>query len=126
MRAVDAAQALAELREVSSEIEAAVIGDDKGNVVAATADGETLADAGRSLLEQAVRVRRREPAQLDVATDKGSVFVVRDNGLTIVATTAPEPAAGLVFYDLKTCLRAVEAPKPKRRRAKQKEPGDQT
>jgi len=35
----------------------------------------------------------------------------------IVATTAPEPTVGLVFYDLKSCLKAVgaaaEGPKPK-------------
>ena len=34
----------------------------------------------------------------------------------IAATTTPEPTVGLVFYDLKTCLRSIEAPKPKRRR----------
>jgi len=63
--------------------------------------------------------------QVDVATARGSVFVVRDDGRTIVATTAPEPTAGLVFYDLKTCLRALDAPKPKRRRTKPKEPVDE-
>ena len=34
----------------------------------------------------------------------------------IAATTVPEPTVGLVFYDLKTCLRALgeaEKPKPK-------------
>ena len=126
MRAVDAAQALAELTEVSSEIEAAVIADDQGNVTATThRNGVELADAGRALLEHATRVQGREPARVDVATARGNVFVVRDGGRTIVATTAPEPTAGLVFYDLKTCLRALESPKPKRRRTKPKERSDE-
>ena len=128
MRAVDAAQALAELTEISSEIEAAAITDDQGNVAATTrADGVALAAAGRALLEHAARVQGREPAQVGVATAKGSVFVVRDDGRTIVATTMPEPTAGLVFYDLKACLRALEPPKPKRRRAnpKPRDPNDE-
>jgi hypothetical protein len=49
-----------------------------------------------------------------VATPAGSVFVVRDGRRTIAATTRPEPAAGLVFYDLKTSLRGIgDEPKPK-------------
>ena len=35
----------------------------------------------------------------------GSVFVVRDGERMIAATTRPEPTVGLVFYDLKHCLR---------------------
>jgi hypothetical protein len=30
-----------------------------------------------------------------------------------VATTSPEPTSGLVFYDLKTCLRSLAQPEPK-------------
>jgi hypothetical protein len=45
------------------------------------------------------------------------VFVVRDGERLIVATTTPEPTVGLVFYDLKTCIRSIEdTPKPARRR----------
>jgi hypothetical protein len=63
-------------------------------------------------------------AQLEAATLEGSVFVVRRNGRTIAATTRPDPTVGLVFYDLKHCLRALEeAPaaavaKPRTRRKK--------
>ena len=56
----------------------------------------------------------------------GSVFVVRDGKRLIVATTAPEPTVGLVFYDLKSTLRELETkPKPaprKRAPAKSKAP----
>jgi len=61
---VDAAQALAELTEISSEIETAAIADQQGNVTATThQSGDALAAAGRALLEQAARVQGREPAQ---------------------------------------------------------------
>jgi hypothetical protein len=125
--AVDAARALAELTEISSEIEAAAIFDEKGTAAATSrTDGDALAAAGRALLEQAARVQGREPTQVGVSTAKGNVFLLRDDGRTIVATTPPEPTAGLVFYDLKTCLRALEPPKPKRRRTKAKQPVDET
>jgi hypothetical protein len=58
-----------------------------------------------------------ELVQLDVALEEGSVFLVRDGDRLIAATTTPEPTVGLVFYDLKTCLRGLgeeEQPKPKR------------
>ena len=44
-------------------------------------------------------------SQLEVATGEGSVFAVRDEEHLIVASTPPEPTVGLIFYDLKTCLR---------------------
>ena len=48
---------------------------------------------------------RPELSQLEVATGEGSVFAVRDEEHLIVASTPPEPTVGLIFYDLKTCLR---------------------
>jgi hypothetical protein len=65
--------------------------------------------------------------QLEASTQDGSVFVVRDGGRAVVATTAADPTVGLVFYDLKSCLRgSAEAEKPKRRRrTATKENGDE-
>ena len=48
---------------------------------------------------------RPQLSQLEVATGEGSVFAVRDEEFLIVASTPPEPTVGLIFYDLKTCLR---------------------
>jgi hypothetical protein len=43
----------------------------------------------------------------------------RDGERRIAATTAPDPTVGLVFYDLKSCLRSLdEEEKPKRPRRK--------
>jgi predicted regulator of Ras-like GTPase activity (Roadblock/LC7/MglB family) len=128
---MDPAQALADLTEISSQIRAAVILDAAGKISASTlsddATAERVARAARELLEAAEEVRRAdgEPrlAQLEAATPAGSVFVVREGEQTIAAATSAEPTVGLVFYDLKSCLRsavAEEAPNARRRTTRRK------
>jgi len=111
---MDAQQALADLTEVSSQIQTAVVFDDKGKVVGSTLpDGEPFARAAADLLAAAEEVNTGSSAltQLEVATAAGSVFVVREGKTTIAATTAAAPTVGLVFYDLKSALRSAR-PKP--------------
>jgi len=117
---MDAAQALSELTAFSAQITSAVVVDADGGPVASTLDderGKGLARTVQELLAAADRVGDGRPVvQLEVATAAGGVFLVRDGDLAIAATTRPEPAAGLVFYDLKACLRSIRAerkPKPK-------------
>ena len=117
--------ALTELTEISSQVEAAVLFDAGGKVVASTLPeerAERFASSARTLLARAQGAADSELTQLEAATGEGSLFVVRDDKLAIAATTAPEPTAGLVFYDLKSSLRrAAEKPKPKAKpRAKPK------
>jgi predicted regulator of Ras-like GTPase activity (Roadblock/LC7/MglB family) len=119
-----AEKALTELRDISSQIRAAVLLDSEGKVLAATLPderAERLASAAKLLFEQAEVVRGDDEAkltQLEVATPEGSVFVVREGEQLLAATTGPRPTAGLVFYDLRAAARATsEKPKPKRRRA---------
>jgi predicted regulator of Ras-like GTPase activity (Roadblock/LC7/MglB family) len=117
-RGVEASQALADLMEISSQVQAAVLLDDAGEPIASKVAHEgragELARISRELLAAAEQLRpgadQRRPAQLEVATGEGSVFVVRDGERAIAATTGPSPTVGLVFYDLKTCLRALAAP----------------
>jgi predicted regulator of Ras-like GTPase activity (Roadblock/LC7/MglB family) len=108
--------ALAELTEISSQIEAAVLVDGKGAVSASTLSEERaarLASSAREALESAEQVRDGELTQLEVASEEGSLFVVRQGDRLIAATTGPEPTAGLVFYDLRSALRkATERKKP--------------
>jgi hypothetical protein len=105
---VDAAQALADLVEISSQIESAVLAGAGGTV-----EGTTLADTGRA---EAIAKEARElldaaagpsgPAsQVQVSFREGCVFAVTDGERLVVAVTGRDPTAGLVFYDLKTCLR---------------------
>jgi predicted regulator of Ras-like GTPase activity (Roadblock/LC7/MglB family) len=127
---MDAARALADLTEISSQIEAAVVLDKDGSLLGSTLADEAraneLARAARDLLAAAESAAGdKELAQVEVATTEGSVFVVRDDERTIAAATTPEPTVGLVFYDLKSCLRSVAESdgdtKPKRRPRKKTE-----
>jgi predicted regulator of Ras-like GTPase activity (Roadblock/LC7/MglB family) len=124
---MDAAQALSELTALSAQITAAIVLDQDGSTLASTLDdgpASDLAQAAQELLAAAGRAAGRdgrEIAQLEVSMPAGSVFLVRDGQRMIAATTRPEPAAGLVFYDLKTCLRSIadqSKPKPKPRARK--------
>jgi predicted regulator of Ras-like GTPase activity (Roadblock/LC7/MglB family) len=122
---MDAQQALADLTEISSQIRAAVVFDDKGKVLGSTVDesgrAEDLARSAAELLAIAEGVQTgdgRELRQLEAATDEGSVFVVRQGTIRIAATTGVDPTVGLVFYDLKSALRNLEQKEePKRRTA---------
>lgn len=113
---MDAAQAIGELTEISSQIEAACLLDADGSLLASTLSDELasrrLVDAAVALLEEARRVEpgEQELVQLEAALLDGSVFVVLDGGRAVAAVTKPEPTVGLVFYDLKSCLRAAWTP----------------
>jgi hypothetical protein len=124
---MDASQAIADLTEISPQVlQVAVTLPDGalgGSNLADEAAAERLVDGARRLLETAEELRPGV-AQLEAATPEGSVFVVRDGERLIAATTTPEPTVGLVFYDLKTCLRSIDPPsaeKPKRTRRKSAE-----
>lgn len=123
---MDPAKALADLKQISSQVREAVIFDEGGTVVVSTlADRGTaaaMAEAGARLLEaaaDAVPEGAQPVVQLEAALGDGSVALVREGGRTIAATTAPEPTIGLVFYDLRTCLRSLaeaeEKPTPRKK-----------
>jgi predicted regulator of Ras-like GTPase activity (Roadblock/LC7/MglB family) len=123
------AQALADLTEISRQVEAAVVFDREGTVLGSTADDERAGRLAATALELARAAEEaagsQQLVQLGVALREGSVFVVSDGDRVIAATTEPEPPVGLVFYDLKSCLRglAEEPPakaKPRRRTTKKK------
>ena len=124
---MDAAQALADLTEISSQIQSAVLFDEGGAVHGSTLGRDTaaagLAAAAARLLDAADELAgdAEHVTQLEAATAEGSVFVVRDGPRRIAATTGRAPTVGLVFYDLKSCLRSTadEPEKPKRARRKQ-------
>jgi predicted regulator of Ras-like GTPase activity (Roadblock/LC7/MglB family) len=112
---VDATQAIADLTEISPQVQRVVVIAADGSIVGSNADpaaARKLVDGATQLIGAAEELRPGV-AQLEAATVSGSVFVVRDGDRLIAATTSPEPTVGLVFYDLKTCLRAIDEPKPK-------------
>lgn len=121
---MDAAQALGELRELSSQITAAVVLDGAGGVLAASPEhrGESLAAGATELLGAAADLGSggREVTRVEVELEEGAVFVVREDELTVAATTGPDPTSGLVVYDLRTCAQSIDLPR-KRRARKAKE-----
>jgi predicted regulator of Ras-like GTPase activity (Roadblock/LC7/MglB family) len=120
---VTAEQALADLTEISSQVEAAVLFDADGRVAASTLESpDDFVRAVRDLLEAAGGTRQGPPSQLEAATAAGSVFVVGDGQRYIAATTPPEPTVALVFYDLKTALRAAGAAPAKKRSGRKRAP----
>jgi hypothetical protein len=120
---MDAGQALAELTEISPQIELAVVFDLRAELV-----GSTLADesAARSLVERGVELLARAdraggedrgaPTQIELALPEASVLLVREGDLRALAITSPDPIAGLAFFDLMLCLRKVAGMEPKARR----------
>jgi len=132
---VDVAQALADLTEISTQIEAAVLFGADGAVEGSTLKDEGaargLAAAAAQLLDRAGALRSGEAAvtQVEAALGDGAVFVVRDGERRIAAATVANPAVGLVFYDLKSCLRdsaPAPAPEPERpKRAPRKKAADE-
>ena len=113
---MDAAQALADLTEISSQVHQVAILDRDGSLLAATARDPARAERFVAtlapLLDEADRLARSrglpELAQLEVSTLEGSVFAVRRDGRLIVATTRSDPTVGLIFYDLKHCLGSID------------------
>jgi hypothetical protein len=121
-----AEKALTELMDISSQVQAAAVfdrGSDSGTSTLQDEErGKQLVSTANALLAAAEELRGNgEPpvTQVEVASGEGSVFVVRDGEHVAAAVTAPEPTTGLVFYDLKSCLRSAFA-KPARRRTSSK------
>jgi predicted regulator of Ras-like GTPase activity (Roadblock/LC7/MglB family) len=110
---MDAARALADLVEISPQIEAAAVvggnGEIAGTVGVPEARTDVLARAVGELLHGAGAFRGEESrvTQLHAELADGQVFAVSTNEQTIVAVTGGRAAPGLLFYDLKRCLAAV-------------------
>jgi predicted regulator of Ras-like GTPase activity (Roadblock/LC7/MglB family) len=108
------AEALADLADLSTQVRVAVLAERDGAVLASTlADEERsqqIAAAARAALDAAARLRAHGDAAvsaLEASLGDGSLFVASEDGVLIAATTGPEEPAGLVLYDLRTCLRRL-------------------
>jgi predicted regulator of Ras-like GTPase activity (Roadblock/LC7/MglB family) len=109
-------EAIADLLDVSPQVETVVIARRDGQVVGHSlherpAAATAFAAACRDILEQAETARLeldREPVtQCEIATGHAHVFVVADAERYVGAVTPVDPTVGLVFYDLKTALRTL-------------------
>ena len=86
-------EALAELLDLSSQVEDAAVMGESGFVLASSGTperGEQLARIAADLVAAAADVRPTgEVTRVEVALGAGSVFVVREGGRMVVATTCP-------------------------------------
>jgi predicted regulator of Ras-like GTPase activity (Roadblock/LC7/MglB family) len=112
---VDAGRALEDLVEISPQIEAAAVvtgdGSLAGSVGVPDGGAEALPRAARELLDRAAAFRSDgvRVTQIHAALGSGEVFAVNGaDGRAIVAVTSERTAPGLVFYDLKRCLAAID------------------
>jgi len=112
---MDPKAALAQLTEISSDVEAAVIFSPEGSPLASTLDDERaqrVAEDAARLLSAADETEDGGPVtQVQAATREGNVFLVREGDTAIVATTPPAASIGLVMYDLRTCLGSLASAK---------------
>jgi len=110
---MDAAAALADLVEISPQIEAAAVVDQDGEMTGSVgvpeARANVLARAVRDLLDGAAAFRSDQGrvTQLHAELAGGDLFAVAADDQAIVAVARERATPGLVFYDLKRCLAAV-------------------
>jgi predicted regulator of Ras-like GTPase activity (Roadblock/LC7/MglB family) len=124
---MEAAQALADLIEISVQIEAAVLADADGTVVGSTFSEDDKGEAFAATAAELVRAAAdsgglpsKDLVQVQAVSLQGCVFVVRDARHLVAAVTGAQPTAGLVFYDLKTCLRLLEREETEKKPAARK------
>ncbi len=123
---MDAAQALEELMQLSSQVSSAVVLGADGAVLASSPGDSAAADALARTTADLVTAaselgaQKQDVTRVEVELDEGGLFVVTEAGLTVAAVTGPHPTSGLVVYDLRTCLRSIAEPEPKKTRAARK------
>jgi hypothetical protein len=104
---VEAASALADLREIAPQLRTLVLLRDGEPVASTTDDAGELAAAVVRLIDAAASLRPRggrAVERLHVTTTEGSVFAVTIGSRTLAALGPTDAASALVFYDLRTTL----------------------
>ena len=102
-------EAIHDLLSFSSDVKAVAVIGEGGDVVAAApaADAAALQSAAAALwtAAQACAGSSAQPLEHVVVQDaQGAVAMLRDDTRGIVAVTGPQPAVGLLLFDLRTCL----------------------
>jgi hypothetical protein len=100
--------ALDYLAELSTDIQAAVVVDARGDLAAVTGDdrenGEKMRTLALELLDAAAETGDGVD-QVEVVIGSGSVFAVRGEEWTVSVVAGRQPLASLMFYDLRNVVR---------------------
>ena len=121
-------EALAELLDLSSQVRDVAILGESGFVLASTGTverGEQLARVAADLVVAAGDARPAgEISRIEVRCDGAHLFLVREGGRTVIATSSPDPVAGFMIYDLRTMLGRLETEPPAKPARKRKKATD--
>jgi hypothetical protein len=113
-----AEDAFKEMLEISTDLDKAVLYTGDSVVVSNFAESLQATMVAKAKQLEALGAQRGDAGsapltQLMVETGGGIVFLVREaapGGLAILATGVKESRIGLVFYDMKTCIRDAKEP----------------
>ena len=101
--------ALAYLGELSTDIRAAVLLDDRGRLAAARPDAdapqaEALAELALELVARADEAEGEPVAEVEATTAEGAVFCVRGRAWTLAVVAERMALSSLMRYDLRHVL----------------------
>ena len=102
------AAALRELSERTADVRAAIALDQDGSLLAAEPArgdlGERLRELTLAVLKGADAAEGDAPAEIEIATHAGAVFVVRGEDSTLAAVAGRLTLSSLMRYDLRRAL----------------------
>lgn len=103
-----AERVLDNLAELEPELRAAAILGADGRVLASTRSGVDWLAAAKEVLESVDSVRERPVDSAHLATETAEIFVVRQDGLSLIAVTGRFVLASLTSFDMRMALRDVK------------------
>jgi hypothetical protein len=109
--------ALRYMLELSTDIRAAFLIDEAGELVAAAPErpSERIARVGAELSAEARSLAGEHGSAsvaLDVTVERGAVFVVCEDGLALVCVTGPFALPGLILHDMRIALSDIRRGAP--------------
>jgi hypothetical protein len=108
MAAITEELALRYLLELSTDIRAAFLLDERGKLTASAPEPppERVAGAGAKLVQEARALANGgQPAvEIDVKLDGGAAFMVWEGGPALICVTGPFALPGLILHDMRIAL----------------------
>jgi predicted regulator of Ras-like GTPase activity (Roadblock/LC7/MglB family) len=98
---------------MSSDVRAAVLLDERGELIAASGEDSTsvdpLAELARELVDAAEgAVRGAQLEEVEAQVTGGAVYASRARGMTLVAVTRRGALSSLMRYDMRAVLGEIE------------------
>jgi hypothetical protein len=103
----EAESAVARMHELSADLTGCALLDPAGTLLAASGDRETWQRAARGLLAAADAATGEPVSHAHVGTEDGEAFLVRQDGLALVAASERFPLSSLMFSDMRAVLREL-------------------